>query len=201
MAGREPKTPRKDVVPGTLDPGSSVLVYAAGEDSPPRLCTDLATTADPTGDVLVAEFASDPADCLDRLSNHPATGRKRLLAVGDHGELRSARSDVDVASVTDPADLSEIGIEISGFLSDAPSEGGETIVCVHSLTELLNHTDLERAFRFLHVLAGRVSAADAVAHFHVDPTAHEPRDLNTLAALFDGVVERFDGKWVVRSSQ
>lgn len=197
MAGREPKTPREDVVPGALDPGASVLVHDAGDDTPSRLCGDLAATADPTGDVLLVEFSPDPANCLDKLTNHPSTGRKRLLAVGDHGDLRSSRGDVDVVSIDDPADLSSLGIEISGFLTD----GGETNLCFHSLTELLDHSDLERAFRFLHVLAGRVRAADAVAHFHIDPTAHEPRDLNTLAALFDGVVERFDGEWVVRATE
>jgi len=195
MAGREPKTPREDVVPGALDAGSSVLVHAAGDESPPELCEDLTATADPTGDVLLVEFSPDPANCLDKLTNHPSTGRKRLLAVGDHGDLRSSRGDVDVVSIDDPADLSSLGIEISGFLTDA----GETMLCFQSLTELLNHSDLERAFRFLHVLAGRIRGADAVAHFHIDPTAHEPRDLNTLAALFDGVVERFDGEWVVRA--
>ncbi|GAA0674485.1 hypothetical protein ACFQDG_08130 [Natronoarchaeum mannanilyticum] len=197
MAGREPKTPREDVVPGALDPGASVLVHDAGDDTPSGLCGDLAASADPTGDVLVVEFSPDPADCLDKLANHPSTGRKRLLAVGDHGDVRSSRGDVDVVSIDDPADLSSLGIEISGFLSD----GGETILCFHSLTDLLDHSDLERAFRFLHVLAGRVRAADAVAHFHIDPTAHEPRDLNTLAALFDGVVERFDGEWIVRTTE
>lgn len=201
MAGREPKTPREDVVPGSIGPGSSVLVHAAGDEAPSGLCENLRAVDDPCGDVLLVEFTPDPADRLDQLANHPAAGRKRLLTVGDHADVRSSRADIDVESIDDPSDLSSLGIAISGFLADSPPAGGETIVCFHSLTALLAHSDLERAFRFLHVLTGRIAAADAVAHFHVDPTAHDPRDLNTLAALFDGVVVRFDGSWVLRRDQ
>jgi len=201
MVGREPKAPREDVVPGSIGPGSSVLVHAVGDDAPPELCEDLRAVDDSCGDVLLVEFTPNPADRLDQLTNHPAAGRKRLLTVGDHADVRSSRAGLDVASIDDPADLSTLGIEISGFLADSPPAGEETIVCFHSLTALLAHSDLERAFRFLHVLTGRIAAADAVAHFHVDPTAHDPRDLNTLSALFDGVVVRFDDSWVLREDR
>lgn len=198
MAGREPRTPREDVTPGTTEPGTNVLVHAAGDDAPAGLCDDLRATGDPTGDVLVVEFERDPVGRLDYLENHPSTGRKRLLAVGGDAEPRSTRADVTVESIAEPADLSSLGIAISGFLDDSPGPDGETIVCFHSVTALLAHVDLERAFRFLHVLSSRIRSANAVAHYHVDPNAHDARTLNTLAALFDGIVERFDGDWTLR---
>ena len=47
---------------------------------------------------------------------------------------------------------------------------------------------LQRAFRFLHVVTGRVKTAGGVGHYHLDPEAHDRQTLATLKGLFDAVV-------------
>ncbi len=98
-----------------------------------------------------------------------------------------------------PADLASVGIELSDLLStlDASGEAG-TAVCFDSLTALLEHTDLQQAFRFPHVVTDRVESAGAVGHYHVDPDAHDRETLATLEGLLDAVVTvDEDGDWSV----
>ncbi len=64
----------------------------------------------------------------------------------------------------------------------------QTVICFHSLTALIQYADLQRVFRFLHVLTARIDLIDAVAHFHMDPGAHDAQTRNTLVQLFDAVI-------------
>lgn len=109
-----------------------------------------------------------------------------------------AGSDGDVVALTDPGNLTRLGIEVTEPLDDWTGEERRIAFCFHSLTPALQYTDVDTLFRFLHVLTSHLSRAGAVAHFHLDPTAHEPRTINTLRSLFDAVigVDR-DGEWTV----
>jgi hypothetical protein len=89
-----------------------------------------------------------------------------------------------------------LGITVSEYLSK--HGGTNTMVSFDSLTSLLQYVELQRAFRFLHVLANRVKTAGAVAHFHMDPGAHDEQAMATLSSLFDAVAEFDDGEWSIR---
>jgi hypothetical protein len=124
-----------------------------------------------------------------------------------------------VTAVEDPADLTGVGIEMSGLLSklteaagtgEGESEvlteisgeagsGPRIVVCFDSLTALLDHTDLERAFRFLHVATGRVRSGDALGYYHIDPEKHDAETLATLRTLFDGVLDDGEDGWAVET--
>ncbi len=84
-----------------------------------------------------------------------------------------------------PEDLT--GIEIAAT-DTLPYDDGETAFCFDSLTALLQYVDPDRAYRFVHALVERLWAAEAYAHFHMDPGAHDAETVVTLAALFDAVV-------------
>jgi hypothetical protein len=90
-----------------------------------------------------------------------------------------------------------LGITVSEYLSDHGGPG--TVVTFDSLTALLQYVELQRAFRFLHVLANRVKTTESVAHFHMDPAAHDAREVATLSSLFDAVAEFDDGEWSLRT--
>jgi len=110
------------------------------------------------------------------------------------GALPPERLEVD--AVLDPADLTTLGIRISEQLSEWGSTDEQPVVCFHSLTELLEATDLNRAFRFLHLLTRRLSLAGAIAHFHLDPETCDEKTIETLRPLFDAVLEvDEDGTW------
>jgi hypothetical protein len=104
-----------------------------------------------------------------------------------------------ITTVSSPGDLTGLGIEISEQLEAWADDGNQTVVCFHTLTTLFQYVDLEPAFQFLHVLTSRVRIADARAHYHVDPAAHDERELNTMRTLFDAVVAPSDDGWTVRT--
>lgn len=92
----------------------------------------------------------------------------------------------DIAvTIGSPNHLVELGITISLYLEDWTA--GRTIVCFHSLEALLATTDTETAFRFLHVLTGRITSAGAVGRFSLDPDALDERTGRTLEPMFDVV--------------
>jgi len=154
-------------------------------------------------DVLAVDYRRSADQWVDDWTRHVDDRPQSVVVVSVDETTRSATASVtgtrytgDAAmGIENPGDLTGLGIAVSEYLSE--HEGPGTIVTFDSLTYLLQYVDLQRAFRFLHVLSNRVETADAVAHYHMDPAAHVDRAVITLASLFDAVVEFEDGEWSV----
>jgi hypothetical protein len=160
-----------------------------------KMCHELLTQTDPAStNVLVVSFTRTPTEWVESWTDHTGVSPSRgaIVAVGE------PTTSVDdpawaVEAVENPSDLTGIGIKLSEMLSSlataAEREDEPIAMCFDSITSLLQYADLQRTFRFLHVVTGRVKSADGVAHYHVDPAAHDAQDLATLKGLFDAVVE------------
>lgn len=112
----------------------------------------------------------------------------RSAAARDGGAERVQLGEGAAArSISNPADLTGLEIAVAEFLSEWAGDGRETVVCVDSLTVLLQYAELPAAFRFLNSLTSRVWHADATMHVHLDPAAVDDRVLATVAPLFDAV--------------
>lgn len=99
-----------------------------------------------------------------------------------------SRTGRDVTTtIPNPTDLAELGTTISLYLDDWTT--GRTLVCFHSIEDLLASVETETAFRFLHVLTRRLSGAEAVGQFSLDPTAVDESTIRTLEPIFDTVTE------------
>lgn len=173
-------------------------------------CVDLLTVEPPDdGDVLFITIDESPDERLDEWRTRarvdlPSTigvvtaddPTRSAAAAGPATDLGARRS---VRSVSSPGDLADLGITVDSYLSGWDGDGNRTVVCFHTLTGLLEHADLDRVFRFVHVLAGRVRATDGLAHYHVDPTALDERTVDVLAPLFDAVVEWDGTAWRARN--
>lgn len=96
---------------------------------------------------------------------------------------------VSTATVSEPGDLTGIGIKVNQCLSAWEDDDVRTDVCFDSVTTLLQYVDTRRAFRFLHVLSRRVQSVGALAHYHVDPGAHDEQTLATIEGVFSDVYE------------
>ncbi len=198
-----------------VEGANNVLVLApsmASQDG--EACTNLLSVASHEDEAVVSvTFNQSPDARIDawRAGGGPASPAKLgFVVVGD--EMRSAAASQPVAggpsvdgvgptivSVSSPADLTGIGIKLGNFLDDW-ADDHQLVLCFHTLTTFLQYAELRAVFRFLHVLTGRVAGADGVAHYHLDPTAHDEKTVNTLLALFDAVVELDeDDRWQVRS--
>lgn len=188
-----------------LSGASNILVLvpsmAAGEED---LCMDLLTIEEPEdANVLAVDLTHTPDDRIAAWDEHVGVrpAALQLVSVGDTVRSTAAASatpDPPVDIVADPGDLTGIGMAVTKYLERWADDDARAVFCLHSLSALLQYADLERAFQFLHVLSGRFDAIDAVAHYHMDPSAHDERTVNTIASLFDAVVEYRDGEWRVR---
>lgn len=165
----------------------------AGND----LCLDLLSQTQPSEtNVLTITYRHTPQEWVDDWTSHvgPSPVRGGIVAVGQADDTVDDPSWA-VKTVENPQDLTGIGIELSELLSGmatAADEDEEIAVCFNGITPLLQYADLQRAFRFLHVVTGRVKTVDGVGHYHLDPEAHDQQTLATLKGLFDAVVELED---------
>ncbi len=191
-----------DPASADLEDAANVLVLAPPlADGVRKAYYERLLPVDPAArNVLAVQYSRTASRFLEEWDRHLGAPPRRFGIV-DVGEATSAAggADVDrgaVALVESPSDLTGIGMKVGSYLD---SHGdGDTVVSFDSLTVLLQYVDLERAFRFLNAIASQVREVGALAHYHVDPNAHDDRVLATLASLFDGVARFDDGTWETR---
>ena len=152
--------------------------------------------------LLLVSLSGDPERRLDAWRRHGGLPRKVAVlsaeqargAVAADGAAAVPGPDgqaVSTTAVSDPSDLTGIGIKVNQCLSAWEDDDVPTVVCFDSVTTLLQYVDTRRAFRFLHVLSRRVRSVDGVAHYHVDPAAHDEQTLATIEGVFSDVY-RYD---------
>ncbi|ESP88617.1 DUF7504 family protein [Candidatus Halobonum tyrrellensis] len=190
-----------------FDDASSVLLLSTAMSTEgDRACADLLlpSEADDQNALWIAYTKSPDAQVRRYRSRTDARPRNIGIISVDNG-ARSAAAMVGgdessgpagpagtggpTETVTNPNDLTGLGIRITEYLSEWDDTDGRTVVCFDSLTALLQYVDLGTAYEFLHVLSGRFDALGAFAHFHMDPSAHDAQTVETITSLFDAVVE------------
>ena len=93
------------------------------------------------------------------------------------------------AAVSDPTDLTGLGIQISEYLKEWTATDNQITVYFDSLSVLLQFCDLDRVYRFLHVLSGRITSVNGHAYYRLDPDAHDTQTISTIQNLMDDVLE------------
>ncbi|WP_232703428.1 DUF7504 family protein [Halobacterium wangiae] len=157
------------------DEGTLALLPTSGVENGEHVCAARLADADAA---FVVAIRQSPGGWLDgRSETLPPT---RFVATYPHPDC--------VRTVSDPGDLTGIGIAVSEFLDALPADATPG-VCLDSLTTLLQYTGPTRVYRFLQVCVGRVRAADGTFHCHVDPSAHGDDVMTTLEDVFDVVLE------------
>jgi hypothetical protein len=191
--------PASDPLPDALDDAATVLVHSSpAATGAPATCADLLDPpADDPEQLLWLAYASSADGALSRWRRHADARPAELgvVSVGDTARAAAAGGgggrEVDVPgaveTVGDPRDLTGVGMAVDRYLSAWASDR-PTRFCLDSVTTLLQYVPFETAYRFLHVLTGRLVSHGAVGHVHVDPTAHDERTLHALATLFDARV-------------
>ena len=180
-----------------LDGAGNVLLAAPSMGGSREVCTSLLTDGVEVPSVLFVSFTRGAAACLDQWdAAGTEAGDLAIITVGDGAGVD--REGVHTETVQTPSDLTGLGIQISQPLAewDPP-----IVVCFDSLTSMLQYVDFETAYEFLHAITGQLHAADARAHFHVDPEAHEDRQIEGLTSLFDARVDLTGGDPVVRTRE
>jgi hypothetical protein len=155
----------------------------------------LSSRSDAPVNVLVVTITDTPAQRLSTLENYldGPVGETTVIDVQNYNRevgYGQYGGPVDIRRVSSAQDLRRIGIMISKVLTgwnDAPEE---TVMCFHSISDLLTITDdPQRVFRFLHVLRGRAQSAGMFAHYHFDPERHETQVARTFQSLFETAIQ------------
>jgi hypothetical protein len=132
--------------------------------------------------ILGVTFGATPDEWFERIPAVPASAAGVVSAGGAN---RSTSTDVGMGAgvtvVDDPSDLVGLTVAVDRYLDRYE----DVTVCFDSVTALLGHVSVERAYKFLNALTERLWRADADAHFHFRPAAHDPQTVQHVTSLFD----------------
>ena len=172
------------------DLGTSTMVQCGAQDEEKHAaCLDLiGVTTDVTPrNVLLVQYREIDQEELMQISEWAS--QVKVITVGYSQPIPDAVADtVEVIKINNPNAITRLGIVISGTVDNWQSTEYETAVCYDSLNVLLEYTNVQRTFRFLHVLLGSLRKRNTISHFHVDPMAADVQQVNTLTPLFDSIL-------------
>ncbi|AZH24637.1 DUF7504 family protein [Haloplanus aerogenes] len=155
---------------------------------------------EPNGaDVLVVAFAGSPARWLDGWQAAVGAPPRATFVVNDAalwiaGDPREriesvAAPDTAVRTelVDSPGNLTDLGVTLTEALEAHAARDRRTVLCLQSLTVLLQYSPLEQVCQFLHTLVGHLKQFDATGHFHLHEHAHDEEAVATLRSMFDRI--------------
>ncbi len=174
-----------------LDGATNILLKAPPLGQGRAISTALLTTAVSVENIIFVTYTRGPHECVEQLAGAD-TGKVGVITVGENQQR--APESVAVKSVSAPSDITGLGIQIGQWLSTWPEP---VHLSFESLTAMLQYVNFEMAYEFLHAITGQIHAANARAHFYLNPAAHPPEHVAGLAALFDAVVSVEDDSYTV----
>lgn len=178
-------------------PGTNVLVLAPPlSEEKHDACIGLQCIGDP-GDlaVLYVSYTKSAADVTEAWRESVGELPESLHVVTVDGSLGNATPDRrvgasgrEVSVVTaNPNDITGLGMRITQFLNGRDIGDKQLVVCFDSLTSMVQYVDVQQAFKFLNMVTSQFHSHEAVAHFHINPSAHDDQTVSTLKGTFDSL--------------
>ena len=168
---------------------TTVLVQCGSQDDRKHDAREDLLGVTDSGDrnILLIQYRSMNTDRLAAIAE--AAQRVKVITVGCSQSVPNAVSDtVEVVNITNPNDVTRLGILSTKTLDDWQTLDGGISVALDPLDVLFRYKSVEGTFRFLHIFLGKLSAGGAVSSFFVNPSASNPQDVNTLKPLFDQIL-------------
>jgi KaiC/GvpD/RAD55 family RecA-like ATPase len=95
-----------------------------------------------------------------------------------------------IRHVSSPVDLTGVGVRVGQLMDDSGQTGNcGAILCIDSVSTMLMYSNLQSVFRFLHVMAGRVSMRKQLGVYVMDEGMHDGPTIATLKQLFNAVLQ------------
>jgi hypothetical protein len=176
--------------------GRNLLVFApAMGDAKEGLCHDLLGRTPPGSlDVLQVSYTRPPARLVEtwRERHDDLPANYRIVDVGARARAPGqAEHDRTPASVTvtraNPNDLTGLAMEWRNAFNEFARTDNDVVVCLDSITAMLQYVSVEEAYRFVHMASGQIHEVAGQAHFHLDPDAHDDQTISTMKTAFDGL--------------
>ena len=185
--------------PDALAPGTNVLVSGPVLTAKQRIVLRLLAGNDAADRGTVVATTRASADSVARsfrtLADDVPDDRFAVVdCTGLPAESPRSRRTENRRYVSDPGDLTGVGIGLTEFMRAFYHQGDDARVGVHSLSTMLMYTEFRRLFRFLHVVTARIDSSGFGGVFAVDDSALSEREANLLRQLFDSVVETREGE-------
>jgi hypothetical protein len=177
--------------------GDILLLGAELQAPVDPVCIDLVAEAQPDA-ILWITVTRSVEDKLRGWQQHTEAELPNQIGMVDvGGQTRLGRSSesvldghsVQIETVSDPRDLTGLGIAVNTVLGKWADTDTQPVVCFDSITPLLQYSDLQRFFRFLHAFSRHIAEHSGVVHYHLDPTAHDQETINTVLQIIDIAVE------------
>ncbi|MFB6305060.1 MAG: hypothetical protein ABEH47_07830, partial [Haloferacaceae archaeon] len=177
--------------PTALEPGAAVLVTGPALSGKREVLLSLlgSSGAEERGTVFVTTRRDADSTARALAETDPGVPADRLSivdCVSRQGSFGRVRNTAERRYVSDPGDMTGIGIAVTEFLRRHHRNGLSPWFGFHSLSTTVMYADVRAAFRFLHVVLGRVRSVDGVALVALDDSAVSDADLAVLSQPFDG---------------
>ncbi|WP_267640075.1 RAD55 family ATPase [Haloarchaeobius amylolyticus] len=181
---------------GELRPGTNVLVTGPAMSGKYDLCCALLRDGLELGDGALVVTTQNDAGSVREAVRGPDTDTPTLGIVDCVSKERGVDPpDHDLNRfVSSPGEFTGIGMASSRLLEEFAQRNDRTRVALDSISQLLMYADVKTVFRFLHILTGRISAAQSIGFATLDESAHDEQTVNTVRQLFDGMVQTRTGE-------
>jgi len=176
-----------------VEPGTNILVAGPAMGGTRGLFLRMVAPVPGEEGVILVSTKSNADTLVERLLEVAPDVDTRAVGVvdaagqgmGERGQLRS---------VSGPSDLTGIGMELTDLYEGFVGQGAQRVrIGIDSISTLLMYTDVQTVFRFMHVTTGRVSSADGLGVYVIDPSSHDDQTTQTLNQLFDARIDVREG--------
>lgn len=190
-------------------PGENLLLLCPSfQGAKSAACRTLLTPDDPERvNVLWLSFTRSPSECWTEWHRHAEASPADAVVVDVDSSTQSLSTETNdeferdptltIEKVPTPTDMTKIGTRLTEHLTTWAEESPDrqSVVCLDSMTVLLQYTSVEQTYRFLDAVTDKVAATDAIGHYHMDPSAADRETVRTLLGAFDECLEYDDGEW------
>lgn len=122
------------------------------------------------------------------------TTRERTNVI-DCVDDRTTGLEATINPVSGPSDLTGIGMRASDAYQHLHQRGLSRIrMGFFSLSTMLLFGTLRSISRFVHIFASRIDDRNGFCVFHLNPTIHDPQEVQTLSRFCDGRIDIRSGE-------
>lgn len=171
--------------------GTNLLISGPSMLGPERLALDILKRGCQLGEHAVVVTPDTPASKVrDTFLDGAGDGGAGVYIVDCCAADEDGAVDDRVETVASPGNLTGIGVGLTKATQAIGEGAAEGVrVSLLSLSTLLQYTDVDSVFKFVHVATSRFAAAGYLGVATVNPGIHEERTVNKLKAQFDGAIE------------